>query len=317
MNNIFSKLFLLISLSVIGGLWATPSNASEPCFSEFPDSAFVYESRPGVNNNYYSGFHPLGYFRAPWDANRIPNFRSDYVIKVQRQISKKGGEWSLANISYETYLPLFPGDRYRNTITLEGRNCAKRLINMPDLEIKIGRTPSIQEYFVARRLNFQQENEFLAKFIGPFPINFSVKEVKIGELADIVISPELQSFIQLSGQTKSGPIEFTVNFADGCARDLEGPYAGIFPSAWRTKWQAPEFVFLSTGICRAEVYSFTQDGLLFPFLIGTLDYSVSVASPTPKPSLTSKKEPITCVKGNSIRKISGTNSKCPKGFKQK
>jgi hypothetical protein len=69
----------------------------------------------------------------------------------------------------------------------------------------------------------------------------------------------------------------------------------------------PKFIFTRNGVCTGEVFSHAFQGDLAPFLIGTFEFNVSVAN----------NSPITCVKGKLTKKISGTNPKCPKGYKIK
>jgi len=307
---------LLIFVSVAASMLTIPSHASEPCFAKIPDSAWTYISR--MSNDYeFPGSQPLKpYVPPPEVRDEMAKSPKDYVIKIQRQVSKNNGDWvGVDKVSGDVRLPLVPGDRYRNVITYEGRNCTTRVVNMTELLVNYGTTPTLKEYVSKYSGNFQEEGEFLARITGPFPISFPAKELTVGDKVDVINTPELMNLIS---KKDSRNTYLTIYFKDECAKVLSGPYAGILPSAWRkSMMQDPQFEFSRSGVCKGEIYSYSMEGDLLPFLIGTIEYKVAAAKSSPKPILSNKKVSISCVKGNSTRKIVAVNPKCPKGFKQK
>lgn len=319
MKNHSRKIIVFIFSSLIAAfLPSIPSHANEICFSKIPDSAWTYRSNAwaGYTN---SGSQPLAAFVPPAEVqDEMAKSPKDYVSKIQRQVSKNNKDWVFVDkVSGDVRLPLLPGDRYRNVITYEGRNCIKRVINMTELLVSIGKTPTLNEYVSKYSRDFQEESEFLARLAGQFPINFSPKELTVGDKVDVVNSPELVSLVSRGGKVTNNTYP-TVDFKDGCARVLSGPYAEILPNTWRkSMMQDPLFEFMKVGVCKGDIYSYSMEGDLLPFLIGTIEYRVMAAKSSPKPVVTNKKVSITCLKGATTRKIVGLNPKCPKGFRQK
>lgn len=315
-NRLRGLLLMLFLTSVIEGAVAIPSNASEPCFSKIPDSAWTYRSDTSFRYP-FPGSQPLSPFVSPPEVrDEINKFPQDYVYKIQRQISKNGGDWTaVEKVSGDVRLPLVPGDKYRNVITYEGRNCANRIVYMSDLIVTSGKTPTLAEYVSKYSYNFKQEGEFLAQLTESFPINFSVKEVQVGNKVDVITNPE---FMNLYGKKDIKNTNVTIDFKDGCAKVLSGPYVNILPNTWRgSSMRSPQFEFIKSGVCKGEIYSYAMEGDLLPFLIGTIEYKVQGSKSTSKPGITSKKTTITCIKGSSTRKISAINPICPKGFTKK
>ena len=311
-------LVLSFSFLIASNLLTVPSHASESCFSKIPDSAWTYVSRTSAFYN-FPGFQPLQSFVPPPEVHdEMAKFPKDYVMKIQRQVSKNNRDWVVVDkVSGDVRLPLVPGDRYRNVITYEGRNCVKRVVNMTDLLISFGKTPTLNEYASKYSGNFQEESDFLARLAGPFPINFPFKEIKVGDKLDVMNSPELVSLLTRRWKITNNTYP-TIDFKDGCAKVLSGPYSDILPNTWRkSMMEDPQFEFIKSGLCKGEIYSYAMEGDLLPFLIGTIEYKVAAAQSMPKPTLSNKKVSITCVKGSTSRKMVGVNPKCPKGFKQK
>lgn len=275
-------LLFLLSVALTSVVSITPSKASEKCFSKFPDSAWGYVSTSSYAYR-DSGSQAIRVFVPPPEvSDEVSRFPKDYVLTIQRQISKNKGDWAVVDkVSGDVRLPLVPGDRYRNVITYEGRNCTKRVINLSDLVVKSGRTPTLNEYVSKFSQNFQQESENLARLVGPFPIKFPTQEVTAGEPTDVAKSPHFLSLI-INRDRNTYP---TIDFKDGCAKVDSGPYSAILPNTWRKSSMAdPNFTFLRGGTCRGDIYSYAMEGDLLPFLIGTIEYKVSTAKPTPSPS---------------------------------
>ena len=317
MKKSLKSFFLLLFLSsFIEGVVANPSNASEPCFSKIPDSAWTYRS--GASFRYpFPGSQPLAPFVPPPEVSTEMNkFPQDYVYKIQRQISKNGGDWiGVDKVSGDVRLPLVPGDKYRNVITYEGRNCANRIVYLSELMIASGKTPTPDVYVSKYSYNFKEESEFLARLPKSFPINFLAREVQVGNKVAVIENPE---FMNLYGKKDSKNTEVTIDFKNGCAKILSGPYVNILPNTWRgSSMGSPQFEFIKSGVCMGEIYSYAMEGDLLPFLIGTIEYKVQGSKSTSKPGITSKKTTITCIKGSTTRKISAINPKCPKGFTNK
>lgn len=312
-------LVLSVSSLITSSLLTVPSQASEPCFSKIPDSAWTYVSRISAVYG-FPGSQPLQYFVPPSEVqDELAKFPKDYVAKIQRQVSKNNKDWVVVDkVSGDVRLPLVPGDRYRNVITYEGRNCTTRVVNMTELLVNYGKTPTLKEYVSKYSGNFQEEGEFLARITGPFPISFPAKELTAGDKLDVINSPELVSLRPVDRGRETRNAYPTIDFKDGCARVLSGPYADILPNTWRkSMMQDPQFEFSRSGVCKGEIYSYSMEGDLLPFLIGTIEYKVMAAKSSPKPVVTNKKVSITCLKGATTRKIVGINPKCPKGFRQK
>jgi hypothetical protein len=322
-KNLRSFILLLFLTSVFEGAVAIPSNASEPCFSNIPDSAWTYIS-PESTEYPYPGIQPVGFFNPPSEVrSEIGKSPQDYVYKTQMQISKSGGDWTALSekIDRDFRLPLVPGNKYRNVITYEGRKCAKRIVYLPELIVANGKTPTLTEYVSKTSNNFQEEGEFLARLTKPFPINFSAKEVKVGDKVYVNDNPEIQNLRSKGYQHRNTLV--TIDFKDGCAKvSFSGDWGKlrdwekIFPSTYRYNANyRPPFEFIKSGVCIGDVYSYAIEGDLLPFLIGTIEYKVQISNSTSKPGITSKKTTITCVKGKVTKKITGKPPKCPPGYK--
>lgn len=319
-KSLRSFLLLLFLTSVIEGLVAVPSNASEPCFLNIPDSAWTYSSVKSPDYP-YSASRPIGYFISPSGVrSEIAKFPQDYVFKTQRQISKSGGNWiTLSGIDSEYRLPLLPGDKYRNVITYEGRNCAQRIVYMQELIVANGKIPTLTEYASKNSDNFQEEGEFLALLTKPFPINFSAQEVKVGDKVYVERNPEVTKLAARMANSYRQTLP-TIDFKDGCAKVSylgdRPDWEKNFPSTYRyANNYLPPFEFIKSGVCIGELYSYANEGDLLPFLIGTIEYKVQISSSTSKPGTKSKKTTITCIKGKVTKKVTGQPPKCPAGYK--
>jgi hypothetical protein len=307
--TVFTKSFLFfLTLIFPSNIFISNSaSAIEPCFVNVPDSAWDYisEKSPAFARE---GSQVLGYWVSPVEVSEEINKSSgkDYVYKVVRQIKTPNNEnWvDIQKVSNGVRLPLVPGDKYRNLITYEGRSCSPRTVIMKELVVGLGITPSVKEYAAKFSRNFQKENEVTSRFTTEFPIKLASQSVKMSTEYDIGRDPRILDFV-INNSRETGP---TIHFKDNCAKVTSGPFEKILPNTWRIIGMSePKFIFTRNGVCTGEVFSHAFQGDLAPFLIGTLEFNVSEA----------KNSPVICVKGKLTKKVSGTNPKCPKGYKIK
>lgn len=289
------------------------ANSLEPCFASFPDASWNQRNYdPLILDSYGQTLHHPAEVAAQIQTNP-----KDFIVTLISEFLLEGKSWQISPKPTDYLVVLKPGDKFRQSLKIEGKSCSTRYIAGPELQISEVSPPKIEDYLQKVSANFQVEALLSSKF-KILPISISKVNVALSSSINPIGSADLKDLNLMNRRNES----VILDFPSKCAINIQK--LKFSPKVGDTSWYmdglfastSPMFQFIKPGLCEGVIYENyfekTSDG---KYKKSRLNFfkSITISFNVQAPA----KSKIVCSKGNQRKLITGISPKCPNGWSKK